>query len=110
MPRYVLIAMNGATPDGDPEQLEKWYEEVHMPDLLSCDGIRTARRFETVRGLIPGVEQLWSHCAIYEIETDDIAEVSKEMQAKCRPFDPSFDRSRSGHIFALQTAGDPFPH
>lgn len=107
MPRYVLVAMNGATPDGDPEALERWYEEVHMPDLKSCKGIKTARRFETVRGKIPN-NDLWSHVAIYEIETDDLAEVSKEMQKNCRPFHPDFDRERSGHIFAVQISGDEF--
>ncbi len=108
MARYVLIAMNGPTPDGDADALEEWYENVHLVDLKSCEGIKKARRFKTVRGVIPGAE-LWPRIAIYEIETDDLAELSKEMQAKCRPFHPDFDRSRSGHIFAIQTAGDPFP-
>ena len=89
MARYVLIAMNGPTPDGDPAALEDWYENVHLVDLKSCEGINTARRFKTVRGLMPGNE-LWPSVAIYEIETDDLAKISAEMQAKCRPFPSGF--------------------
>lgn len=101
--RYILVAMNGPTPDGDPAELDRWYAEVHMPDLLSVDGIISARRFETVKGMVPHNE-LWPNVALYEIETDDIAKVSEGMQKNCRPFHPAFDRSRSGHIFAIETA------
>jgi hypothetical protein len=104
MAKYVLVAMNGATPDGDPEALERWYEEVHMPDLLAVEGVKTARRFKTVRGHVPNNE-LWSHIAIYEIEVDDLADISEGMK-NMRPFHPDFDRSKSGHIFAVQVAGD----
>jgi len=104
MPKYVIIALNGPTPDGDPEVLERWYEEVHMPDLLSVDGIHAARRFKTLRGRVVGQEELWPRVAIYEIETDDLAAVSAGMQKQCRPFHPIFDRSKSAHIFAELTA------
>ena len=105
MAKYVLVAMNGPTPDGNSEELEKWYREVHIPDLLSVDGINSARRYETVRGHVPSGE-LWPNVAIYEIETDDLAKVSEGMQKNCRPFHPFFDRTRSAHIFAIQTVGD----
>jgi hypothetical protein len=105
MAKYVLVALNGPTPGSDPAELERWYEEVHMPDLLSVEGIKTARRYKTVRGKFPGSE-LWPAVAIYEIETDDLAQVSKGMQAQCRPFHPSFDRANSAHVFAIQVSGD----
>ncbi|CAN7561327.1 hypothetical protein LJR219_004052 [Phenylobacterium sp. LjRoot219] len=104
MPKYVIIALNGPTPDGDADELERWYEEVHMPDLLSVEGIKAARRFKTLRGHFPGQDELWPNVAIYEIETDDLAAVSAGMQKQCRPFHPIFDRSRSAHIFAMLTA------
>ncbi len=105
MAKYVLVALNGPTPGSDPAELERWYNEVHMPDLKSVKGIRTARRFKIVRGHF-NHEELWPSLAIYEIETDDLAEVSKGMQTQCRPFHPSFDRSKSAHVFALQVSGD----
>jgi hypothetical protein len=101
MAKYVLVAMNGPTPDGNSEELEEWYREIHIPDLLAVDGIVSAKRFKTVRGAVPTGE-LWPNVAIYEIETDDLAKISEGMQ-KNRPFHPFFDRTRSAHIFAIQT-------
>ena len=105
MAKYVLVAMNGPTPQGDPVELERWYREVHIPDLKSVPGINTARRYKTVRGHFPDREP-WPAIAIYEIETDDLAALSREMQTRLRPFHPSFDRTQSAHVFAVQTAGD----
>lgn len=105
MAKYVLVALNGPTPDGNSEELEEWYRDVHIPDLLSVDGIKRARRFKTVRGKIPSGEP-WPNVAIYEIETDDLAKVSEGMQKQCRPFHPHFDRERSAHIFAIQTVDE----
>jgi hypothetical protein len=31
---------------------------VHIPDLKSVTGIKTARRYKTVRGKIPGIDLL----------------------------------------------------
>jgi len=103
--RYVLIALNGATPDGDEADLERWYRDVHIPDLKSVRGITSARRYRTVLGGLPDQEP-WPYVAIYEIETDDIEAVMTEMPSKLRPFHPDFDHSRSGHIIAMQIAGD----
>ncbi len=105
MAKYVLVAMNGPTPDGDDVELTKWYDEVHMPDLLSVEGVKTARRFKTVKGKIPGSD-LWPYMAIYEIETDDLAKISEGMQTALRPFHPAFDRSNSAHVYAVQISGD----
>jgi hypothetical protein len=102
MPKYVLIAMNGPIPGGDADELENWYREIHIPDLLSVDGIKAARRFKTVRGLVK-TGDLWPDVTIFEIETDDLDKVSKGMQTQLRPFHPLFDKTRSAHIFALQT-------
>lgn len=105
MPKYILMAMNGPTPgEGDLETYNHWYETVHIPDLLGVEGIKSARRFEVVRGLVPGNPDLWPYVALYEIETDDLAGVSQRMQTQCRPFDPTFDRSKSAHLFCLQVS------
>ena len=105
MPKYVLVAMNGPVPGGDAEELEKWYKEIHIPDLLSVDGVNAVRRFKTVRGLVK-TGDLWPDVTIFEIETDDLDKVSQDMLKNSRPFHPLFDKSRSAHIFAIETAGE----
>jgi hypothetical protein len=105
MAKYVLVALNGPTPDGSAEEMERWYREVHIPDLKSVPGIKSARRYKVVKGHFPGRDP-WPAIAIYEIECDDLSVLSKDMQERLRPFHPSFDRSQSAHVFAIQTAGD----
>ena len=71
---------------------------IHLPDLLALDGVISARRFKKVRG----IRTDWPYVATYEIETDDIDRVMKDMETKIRPFTPAFDRSKSGYVLALE--------
>jgi hypothetical protein len=51
-----------------PEELadyHKWYNEVHMPEIVAIDGFQSARRFEPVGEDGPFI-------CIYEIEADDV--------------------------------------
>lgn len=48
-----------------PEELEsyhRWYDEVHIPEMLEVEGFRSARRFAAADGD--------SFLAIYEIDVD----------------------------------------
>lgn len=96
MTKYLLLALNGPTsPEGEPAY-NRWYDEIHVPDLLEVPGVTSAQRFKVVQGNVS-----WPYVAAYEIETDDLAEVLRVMETQPRPFDPSFDRSNSGHILAI---------
>ena len=96
MPKYLLIALNGPTEgEGDEATYNDWYNSVHVPDLLSLDGVKSARRYKKVRG--NRID--WPYAAVYEIETDDIDRVMGQMATDIRPFTPTFDRTKSG--FAL---------
>jgi hypothetical protein len=104
--RYLMLALNGsAGEEGDAEALERWYEEVHLPDFKAIDAVKTARRYKIVSGTLPGMDA-WPYVAAYEIETDDMTEVSRRLQSDLRPFHPALDRSRSAMLLAVQTCGD----
>jgi hypothetical protein len=75
MARYLLLALNGPTSgEGDEEALNRWYDEVHLPAFKRIPEVKSARRFKTLRGKIPG-RDLWPYVTAYEIETDDLAAV-----------------------------------
>jgi hypothetical protein len=105
MAKYVMIALNGPTPDGDEVEVERWYRDVHMPELLSIPEIKSARRYKTVGGQVANGEG-WPYVAIYEIETDDLQAMMAEVPNKVGPTHPQLDRTRSALIMAIQTAGD----
>lgn len=97
MPKFFLIALNGPTDgEGDEATYNKWYNEVHAADLLSCDGAKSVRRFKTI----------WQnrvdkpYVNITEFEADSAEEVMKELTAKASSFPPEIDRTTSISILA----------
>lgn len=104
--KYLMLALNGPTGgEGDEEALNRWYEEVHMPDFKAVEGIKSARRYKVMRGNVPGMEA-WPYVTAYEIETDDLAALSRRLGTELRPFHPTLDRSRSANLWAMQISGD----
>lgn len=54
--------------DVDPEHeddLNRWYDEEHLPERLSCRGFLSARRFVAVEGEP-------KYLALYELETPEV--------------------------------------
>jgi hypothetical protein len=102
MARYLIIALNGPKPGDDNEAtFNKWYDEVHVPELLTVDGITAARRFKVIKSNTP-----WPYTALYEIETDDLDKTLAGMGKAMGPFDPSFDKENSGSIIAMELSAD----
>lgn len=107
MAKYLMLALNGPTAgDGDEHACNRWYEDVHMPEFRKIEAVRSARRFKVFRGNVPGMEA-WPYVTAYEIETDDIAAVSRQFAAEVGPPHPTMDRARSAHLWAVQVSGDP---
>jgi hypothetical protein len=105
MARYMLLALNGPTAgEGNEEALEEWYREVHLPDFRKIAAVKSARRFKTMRGKVPGRDEPWPYVAVYEIETDDMAAVSQEL-ARLQQFHPALDRTQSANIMAVEIIG-----
>jgi hypothetical protein len=73
MARHLMIVQSNVT-DGHCEvDFNKWYDEVHVPELLALPGIVAAERFSLGPDLMPGKPRSgWEFLAIYELETDDI--------------------------------------
>jgi hypothetical protein len=97
MAKYMLLAMNGPTAgEGDEAAYNKWYDEVHVPDLLTVPNLLSAQRYKVVQSNTP-----YPYVAAYEIETDDLAQTLKDMSALPNPFPAYFDSAKSGHILAI---------
>lgn len=101
MARYVLLALNGPTKGpGDEQTYMKWYDDVHIPAINAIDGIRSAKRFKILRGKMPA--QLWPYLTMYEIETDDMSQVSAQLGKVMQMSTPTLDSENSAHLFAMQ--------
>ena len=101
--------MNGPTQgEGDEEAYNRWYDEIHLPDFKTLPEIISARRYKTLRGKVPGMDQPWPYVTAYEIETEDFAGFSKKLGEKMQSFAPTLDRSWSGNLMTIQISGDGF--
>ena len=69
MKRYKMVVLSDPT-QGQEEQYNRWYQDVHLPELLGLEGLKFAKRFRRARTL--GERETYSYMAVYEIETDDI--------------------------------------
>ena len=64
--------------DIDPaheEEFNRWYDEVHLPEIIDCPGFRRARRFvatpiSTQKGAAPPTFTCQKYVAIYEIDSE----------------------------------------
>ena len=78
MSRYQYVILSQAV-EGRLEEFEKWYDEVHLRDVLKIAGVIGARRLrivgqKTLKGMVAAP---WCSLAIYEMETDDPVGVTR---------------------------------
>jgi len=66
MARHLMLVMSNALP-GREVEFNKWYDEIHLRDVLSHPKFVTAERFLTSGAPMPKHE----YAAIFEMECDD---------------------------------------
>ncbi|ONH24077.1 DUF4286 family protein [Pseudofrankia asymbiotica] len=78
----MLVQASPASPELEDE-FNRWYDEDHLPDLLTTPGFVAARRFrlrEGSRG--PAADGAPRYLAIYEIEADDLDAALQAMRTR----------------------------
>lgn len=73
MARGVYVVRTRPT-DGHEDDFNRWYDEVHVPEVLEVPGFVSARRFRS------GDDYL----AIYELEGDDLDAVITDFRSRER--------------------------
>src|ERR671931_615636 len=76
-----MLILSRPTP-GREAQYNKWYDEIHLGEMLRIPGIQAARRLRHARTL--GEREVYPYAAIYEIETDDIDAVIQDIYREAR--------------------------
>jgi hypothetical protein len=72
MARYKLIVFTDAVA-GKEDEYNRWYNEVHLADVVAVPGFISAQRFKLDSAVIGGFSN--RYLAIYDMETDDPAKV-----------------------------------
>ena len=82
MAKYTFVVMTNPTA-GKEDEFNEWYNTHHIPDVLNVPGFVSAQRFGIAEAQMGGEKSgAYKYLALYEIETDDIAGVLKELRAR----------------------------
>ena len=68
MGKWLLIVETNCTDPSKEKEFNHWYDNTHVPDVLSTPGVLSATRYENPS---PGEKQA-RFLALYEVETKDI--------------------------------------
>jgi hypothetical protein len=76
MTRGLLIVLSDAAEGADEDEFNRWYSQVHAPEMVERGAAVSFRR---LRGsgvpLAPGIPELPTYAAVYEIEAENVADV-----------------------------------
>jgi hypothetical protein len=74
--KAVLIVHSRPVEASREDEFNKWYDEVHIPDVTSVAGVVSGRRFKKAAGADDGG---YPYLAIYELDTEDVGATMKEL-------------------------------
>lgn len=69
MAKYNLLIFTNAKPGQDAE-FNLWYDEKHLPELVTLDAVAGGKRYDVFPGL-GGQPAKFKYLAVYELEGDD---------------------------------------
>jgi hypothetical protein len=92
MERWLLAVETNCADPAREGELNRWYDEVQVPDMLEVPGIMRATRYENSS---PGESQ-GKYLTLYEIETEDIG---KTMALE---FEQTLKKAEQGHSSDLK--------
>jgi hypothetical protein len=79
MEKWLLVVRSNCTDESREDEFNKWYDEVHIPDVMTTPGLVKASRYMSEElGSYEGGKYL----AVYEIETDDIDKTMKTLSER----------------------------
>lgn len=85
-----LIVFSEPSP-GQEDEYNRWYDEVHLREVLSIDGFVGAQRFKLSDAQVGGaeVDAPARYLAIYEIEAEDLDSALSKLTASSGTMDMS---------------------
>jgi hypothetical protein len=81
MASYRLLVLTNPVA-GREEEYNQWYSEQHLGDVLRVPGFTGAQRFRLLESLDASKSFPWRYVALYDIETDDLAGVLRELSSR----------------------------
>jgi hypothetical protein len=96
----MVVESEPVDPDTEAEY-DRWYREVHIPELLAVPGFAGARRYRIRKDLGQGESSKPRYLAVYDLEATDLAEPLKAMRARPRKPGPPLSPSTVVTVYEL---------
>jgi hypothetical protein len=80
----MVVESEPADPSAE-EEYDRWYREVHIPELLAVPGFSAARRYRVRKDLGHGETTKQRYLTVYDLEADDLAAPLNAMRSRPRP-------------------------
>jgi hypothetical protein len=80
MAKYLLVVQSSPTP-GKEDEYNRWYNDVHLKDVLKIPGMVSAERMTLVPEIF-GDNVQHRYLAIYTAETDDPKTIQTELMRR----------------------------
>jgi hypothetical protein len=87
MKKFKMIALS-APIKGRENEFNKWYQNVHLPEVVSAKGFKNAQRYRLTTTLQGNA---YPYLTIYEIETDDIGKSLAEVGSRATTMSDAID-------------------
>lgn len=100
MAKHILVALNAAKA-GEEDEFARWYDEVHIPEILAVPGFLSARRFRVISTTAQGGSG-WTNISLYEIEADDLPTAMAALQGSISPSSPAINQSISANLLGSE--------
>lgn len=100
MTRYVYLITANAV-EGQDDELNRWLDEHHIPEVLRTEGFVSARRFVVAPEDAANPKAL-RYMHMYEIETDDLQKTQELLaagRATRTPMTPAMDLTSVSAVF-----------
>ncbi|MBA3743322.1 hypothetical protein [Sporichthya sp.] len=79
--RGLLIVLSDPAQGADEDEFNRWYSAVHAPEMVERGAAVSFRRLHASGvPLAPGIPELPSYAAVYEIEADTVEDVEAIQQ------------------------------
>jgi hypothetical protein len=79
MTKYLLFAFSDCKDPKKEKEFNDWYDNTHMPDMLQVPGFVKATRWMSAD---KKENEIRKYLAMYELETDDIADFNAKMRER----------------------------
>lgn len=87
VPHHVLYEMTRPSA-GHEDDFHRWYDDVHIPEMLAIPGFMAARRFTAVPSVYREIPEL-PYLALYEIESESLEKTMELFREAERGFSQS---------------------